>query len=43
MIEDTKNQTYGVPKLWQGYGFPIVFMPALVIVCFIMVLLESLF
>ncbi|WP_255411709.1 hypothetical protein [Advenella sp. S44] len=42
MIDDTKNKPFGVPKLWEGNGFPIVFMPALVIVCLILVLIDSL-
>ncbi len=42
MIEETKVKSYGVPKLWEGYGFPIVFMPVLVMICFILVLAESL-
>lgn len=41
MIEDTKNKPYGVPKLWEGNGFPIVFMPALGVVCVILLLLDS--
>lgn len=41
MIEETKIKSQGVPKLWEGYGFPLVFMPVLVLVCFILVLADS--
>lgn len=43
MINDTTRKPYGVPKLWEGYGFPFAFMPALVGACFVLLLIAQLF
>jgi hypothetical protein len=42
MLDDTASKPYGVPKLWDGYGFPLVFIPALVGVCVVLLLVEQL-
>jgi len=43
MINDTASKPYGVPKLWDGYGFPFVFIPVLVGACAVLLLLEQFF
>ena len=43
MTNDTTPKAYGVPKLWDGYGFPFVFVPVLVGACVVLLLLEQLF
>ncbi|HLU04137.1 MAG TPA: hypothetical protein VKZ94_15350 [Advenella sp.] len=43
MINDTSSKSYGVPRLWDGYGFPFVFIPVLVCACAVLLLLEPLF
>jgi hypothetical protein len=43
MIDDISSKPYGVPKLWDGYGFPFVFIPALVGACVVLLLIEQLF
>ena len=42
MLDGTASKPYGVPKLWDGYGFPFVFIPALVGVCVVLLLVEQL-
>lgn len=43
MLDDISSKPYGVPKLWDGYGFPFVFIPALVGACVVLLLIEQLF
>ncbi len=41
MINDISSKPRGVPKLWDGYGFPFVFIPGVVLVCLILLLVAS--
>jgi len=43
MMNELTRKPYGVPRLWEGYGFPFVFMPALAGACFVLLLIEQLF
>jgi len=43
MINDIASKPYGVPKLWDGYGFPFVFIPALVCACAVLLFVEQFF
>ena len=43
MPDNISFKPYGVPRLWEGYGFPLVFVPGVVGACAVLLLLEQLF